>query len=135
MHHLLKDPWRNTRYARAGKVGEVPTRWLMKFRGNHLRRSPGRMARLTEDIRKNGIRKPLMLLVGKQDRRVQLAEGNHRLVAAFLSRMDTVPVYVMVQRNIVFGQSAVCREMNKLPRTGHFPSIAHPDQVFDRYHT
>lgn len=130
----VPTPWKDNVYAQKGIAEEVEISFLEPFQGNPLRYSDERMAELVEDIRQNGLREPIMILIGQEDRRVQIGEGNHRLFAAKLAGLTKIPARVMRQRNIHFGWSKVCNHMSNVPEYGYFPADAAPSKVFDELH-
>jgi hypothetical protein len=50
--------------------------------------------KLTEDLKKNGMKEPIILGVNKLTKRALVTDGNHRLVAAKKANMNLVPVQI-----------------------------------------
>ncbi len=77
---------------------------------------------LTEDIRQNGLKSPLIIQYGKNDRRAKLGEGNHRLVAAERLGISHLPARVL--------RTSTCPDGYPVP--GHkeeFDQYGHPRHV------
>ena len=77
-------------------VEDVPINWLQKLEGNWV--NPSKVAKIKEDIRKNGIKSPLIINVGKKSRTAELGEGNHRLAALAQLGFTHAPARVVVGR-------------------------------------
>ena len=122
------EPWRADSYALNGKVELIPVRFLMFFRGNALGKTD--LDTLTEDMRANGVREPLILTVGQRDRKVKLGEGNHRVEAAIRLDATHLPVRVLRMQFIAEG-GVVFDRMARVPVDSYFPADAPPSAVFD----
>jgi hypothetical protein len=137
-----RDLWRQEGYAKHTEL--VAVERLLQFRGNDLRdttkvqnlttgeyeRVP--FAALVQSIRERGIDEPLLLIVGKKDRRACLGEGNHRLMAAQAAGLDYVPVRCNVQSSgshCERGGIDVSDNL-KVPANEWFPADTKPSDVF-----
>ena len=148
-----EDDWRKGKSVERGLVAEVPIDWLWKFRTERgqlpsdwdewseekkrviegmggvdliIKIERENIERIKEDISKNGLQTPLILDVGRDDGRVVLGEGNHRLVALKELGYEKVPVIVSVA-NFTFGGIEYPTDVQK---TVYFPSYASPLHVF-----
>lgn len=120
----------NPRYG--GKVGLVPIPFLKKYQGNKLRSTPEEMEELKSDIKKNGLKEPVVMSVGQKDRTATVGEGNHRVEALRQLGYTHAPVHVTRYQN---AGGKECNQMSKLPKEDYFPANNHPDNVFDHYDT
>ena len=103
----------------------VPTRTLRSIPGNNLRYDP---VELTEDVRANGIREPLVLQYHQKNRTVLLGEGNHRLEAARRVGLEHVPTRVM--RYNMEGPGKPVRGIDP-NEDGYVPGELRPSQIMD----
>ena len=76
----------------------------------------------------NGIQEPLIIVVGKSDHRVYLAEGNHRLAAAKLVNIDWLPVRVIIYKEAAKGKEFGDELL--IPYEGYVSSDLPPSKVF-----
>ncbi len=74
----------------------VPISWLRKLPGNKLRHDSDHVQGMSNDIKKNGINSPLIIMAGKDSRTAKLGEGNHRLAALHRAGYTHAPARVMV---------------------------------------
>lgn len=91
-------------------VEHVPVEVMDKFRDPDTDRwkpveeenagfGPAHIRNLAEAIKKNGIREPLIVIYGQEERKAVLGEGHHRLEAAKLLGHKDVPVRVIRQHS------------------------------------
>jgi hypothetical protein len=125
------SPWRDDVYTKAGKVSLVPVKWLKKFQGNRLRRDDAKMKEFAEQLAVEGLREPISLTIGQQDRRVSVGEGNHRMFAMEMNGEEYVPVRVVRTQNNIGGK--YYDKMSKVPVDDYFPADASPLDVFDTF--
>lgn len=144
-----KNTWKNSQAYEDGLVGEVPIDWLWQFRNKKRGEMPpnwddlkvrekyeGReleaknerenIERIKKDILENGLISPLHLVVGKDDERVSLEEGNHRLVALKELGYEKVPIIVYISEFTFSG----IEYFTDVQKTKYFPSRANPINVF-----
>lgn len=82
-------------HAYEDEIEMVPTSSMHPLREYDREKQPNTdLDALTEDIRTNGIREPMILLYGQDDRKAVIGEGNHRLAAAERLGMEEVPARV-----------------------------------------
>lgn len=103
----------------------VPVSAMSGIPGNRLRYDP---SELTEDIRQNGIREPLLLAYSQKSRTVVLGEGNHRLEAARRLGMEHVPVRAV--RYNMEGPGKPVRGIDP-DESGYVPGDLRPSQIMD----
>jgi len=103
----------------------VPTEALRGIPGNNLRYDP---VELTENIRQNGIRDPLILQYHQKNRTVILGEGNHRLESARRLGLESVPVRAM--RYNMEGRGKPVRGIDP-DESGYVPGVLRPSQIMD----
>jgi ParB-like nuclease domain len=125
------SPWKDDAYAKAGKVSLVPVKWLKKFQGNNLRRDDAQMKEFAEKLKTEGLREPISLTIGQQDRRVSVGEGNHRMFAMEMNGEEFVPVRVVRTQKNLGGK--YYDKMSQVPQYDYFPADANPLQVFDTF--
>lgn len=82
---------------RGQAVEEVPVALVLPFRDKA--RSGRRVNELADDIKRRGIKEPLVLEIGENGRGL-LTDGNHRLAAAIEAGLQTVPVRTFIRKSI-----------------------------------
>ncbi len=97
-NRVLQHPW-----SRLGLVRQCPT-WLLKALSNPL--SNNKTDLLTgdvvhqdlvwEDIKKNGMQEPLLIIVGWENKVIRLESGNHRIQTAIQDGYTHLPVALQV---------------------------------------
>ena len=118
-------------YFEAGKVSLVPVHWLKKFQGNPLRRDEKEMKEFKEQLMKEGLKDPVYIMVGRDDRRVSVGEGNHRMNAFIDMGMDYVPARVATYRTNSGHYSQFYDKMSRVPVNDYYSADANPKEVFD----
>lgn len=121
--------WRREYPELAGVVDLVPPKWLYRLRGNTLRID---VTELMADIDRNGMLWPVIILVGKEDRRARIGEGNHRIEAALRLNLDAIPARVIVQQR-EHGRPGFSHDVSAdllIPEEGYVPSDMRPSKVF-----
>lgn len=112
-------------------VDLVPTRWLADLRGNALRND---VTDLMADIKENGVRSPVHIIVGQKDRYARIGEGNHRIEAALRLKLKSLPAMVFVYQNAQnrgIGQYSHWVDSDLLiPVEGYVPAEMKPSKVF-----
>lgn len=78
------------------KIEYVPVHWLKGMRGNELRHGDDEIWEMSQDIRRHGMRNPVIISAGKNSRTAKVGEGNHRVEAADLEGFTHVPAWVSV---------------------------------------
>jgi ParB-like nuclease domain len=126
------QPWKKSAYVSAGKVDEVPVHWLKKFQGNPLRRDKAGMTEFAWKLKSEGLEEPILIIIGQEDRRVSIGEGNHRTFAFEEAGFDKIPARVMRQRTNPSG--VYYDKMDKVPVDDYFKGDASPKEVFDTYY-
>lgn len=124
-----RDAWRREYPELAGVVDLVPPKWLYRLRGNTLRID---VTELMADIDRNGMLWPVIILVGKEDRRARIGEGNHRIEAALRLNLDAIPARVIVQQR-EHGRPGFSHDVSAdllIPEEGYVPSDMRPSKVF-----
>jgi hypothetical protein len=127
----MPTPWKKGAYNQAGKVAEVPAHWLSKFQGNSLRRDSSEMKEFAEKLKEEGLKDPVMIIIGQEDRRVSIGEGNHRTFAFIEAGLDKVPARVVRQRTNSGG--VYYDKMERVPQYDYFKADASPEEVFDTF--
>lgn len=130
---MCLKPWKENTYYKTGKVAEISVEWLRQFTGNKLRKNKEQMAEFIDNIILNGIKEPLMLVIGQKDRRVVLGEGNHRLYAAQAIGYKKVPVRVLRYNKLGDDRGIFYDKMSRVPVKGYFPADSSPLEVFDDF--
>lgn len=117
--NLNEDLFRNRH------VEMVPIEAMSGIPGNRLRYNP---EELTEDIRANGIREPLIIQYHQKNRTVRLGEGNHRLEAARRLGMEHVPV-----RAVRYNMESYGKQVRGVDPDddGYVPGELRPSQIMD----
>jgi hypothetical protein len=82
-----------------GGLTSLPLSELNKIPKGRLHNSAESQQKLKEDISKNGIQEPLVLIYSVKDNALRLKEGHHRLDAANNLGLTNVPVKVQVEWN------------------------------------
>ena len=127
------DTWKNER-AYVNKVKYVPIEWLLQFKGNQLRRTEEQMFELYQDIKTNGLKDPLWMAVGKENRKIILGEGNHRLELFRRFGLDEVPLIIGLQNNAYQGLGLPPYDYPYLKDLTYVErGLVHPDVVFTKY--
>jgi len=111
---------------------------LIALRGNKVSDTHHykNMEELKADIvKEGGLREPVTIQVGKNDRRAMVGEGNHRVQAAKELGYDYIPTRVWVQRNVGFssfeGAGRSIKREDLLPKANeYFSADAKPSEVF-----
>ncbi len=126
-----KDP-KAPIYDYGSKVENVPISWLLKLPGNDQRLSIDEMADLQKRLVAEGLRDPVIIVVGKKSRTAKLGEGNHRLKIAHRLGYTSLAARVIVgseygseKHNAATIGPDLIPEPNK-----YFPSDAAPSDVF-----
>jgi hypothetical protein len=137
------EPWRENAYTKAGKVDLLPISWMKQFPYNKLRYDPavtgggpdGKSGSLVDDVKQNGLQEPLMMEFGKDDHRISLGEGNHRLRAAELAGHTHVPVRMQRATTLDPKQSYNNHgdPMSRVKPGEYFFGEAAPSDVFDNF--
>lgn len=113
-------------------VENVPISWLKKLPGNKFRHSDEEINKMSDDIKKNGLKEPLIVNVGKETRTAKLGEGNHRLEALRRAGYTHAPTRVTVGRE--WGkehQHTHNLDHDLKPKPGeYFSSDSRPSEVF-----
>lgn len=132
----MPQPWKNTALAKAGKVALVPVRWLSKFQGNSLRHDSKEMKELAEDILKNGLKEPVHIEIGQEDRKVGIGEGNHRTFAFIEAGLDYIPatVYRNSSGKTYSSTAKYYDKMHSIPKDDYIPANMNPYEVFDTFY-
>lgn len=149
---INKEPWRESNIIEF--IDEVPIDWLWQFREYDRGQEPDNpyalfpnddeetvrqwvsaivkeerktIKNLKKDIMENGLKSPLLLLVGMSDGKVSLGEGNHRIKALKELGYKKVPVTVVRYKNVGNG---IIYDMPAVTNTHYFPGNAKPTNVF-----
>lgn len=128
----MPKPYEKDPYFKAGKVSLVPVHWLKKFQGNSLRRDSKAMQEFAEELKRDGLTDPVMMIIGQEDRNVSVGEGNHRMNAFELAGLDYVPV--RVARSMTNLRGTYYDKMSRVPEDEYFPADASPENVFDTFY-
>lgn len=130
---MISEVWKNQQtYARKAKY--VPIEWLLQFKGNNLRKSEEEMMELQEDLIDNGLQDPLWMSVGKEDHKIKLGEGNHRLEIFRRLGLKEVPIIVGLQNKSYESggfEPYYYPHLNNLEDLER--GLIHPDKVFSKY--
>lgn len=131
----MPKPYEDSAYFKAGKVDLVPVRWLMKFQGNNLRKDDDGMKEFADKLVKEGLREPVMLMIGQADKTVGLGEGNHRMNAFIKAGLDYIPVRVARRTgNVGTPFHQYYDRMSNVPTDDYFKADASPKEVFDTFY-
>lgn len=115
------------RYERPDVVEMVPVSSLSRFATQEIDKS--KVAKLVADIRKNGLRQPLVIIYGEKGGNAYLGEGNHRLAAAIEAGLDEVPVRVSVSGKIADWHNPVPVTRVEGDKRGQIPSDLAPSRL------
>jgi hypothetical protein len=126
----MPKPWEKTGYGKFAE--EVPVHWLTKFQGNSLRRDDKEMDKFAEELKKDGLKDPVMVIIGQEDRKVSIGEGNHRTFAFLRAGLDKVPVRVV--RNRTNPGGVFYDKMHTIPTDDYVKGDLKPSEVFDTYY-
>ncbi|MFF2532211.1 ParB N-terminal domain-containing protein [Brevibacillus sp. NPDC058079] len=96
----LLEPWRINGYTKAGMVKELPISWVEQFIGKPILKTVQAKETLKEDIERNGLKNPIVLLVGQKDRRLRIKTGHTRLAIYKEIGYDSIPVICEVVSEI-----------------------------------
>jgi hypothetical protein len=129
----IPDTYKKSPYYSAGKISLVPVHWLKKFQGNPLRRDDDEMQDFAEQLQKEGLKDPVMIIIGQQDRRVSVGEGNHRMNAFIKAGLDYVPARVSRQQRNDGRGTYYYDKMERVPSDDYFKADASPEEVFDTF--
>lgn len=130
----MPESYKKSPYFQAGKVSLVPVHWLQKFQGNSLRRDKSEMREFANQLLEEGLKDPVMMIIGQQDRRVSIGEGNHRTFAHLYAGLDYVPVRVSRQQKNEGGMTVYYDKMSAVPKDDYFKADASPEEVFDTFY-
>jgi hypothetical protein len=122
-----RDAWQTAHPELRKLVDLVSPHWLYRLRGNELRND---VSELTADIDRMGVLWPVIIIVGKLDRRAYIGEGNHRIEAALRLKLDLIPARVIVQREAHGQYSYDVSDDLLIPSEGYVPSDMKPSKVF-----
>ena len=81
-------------------IEDIEIAFLNQFIGNRKRLGEDAYEALKMDIAKNGLTDPLYLIVGKEDKKVKLGEGNHRFHILKELGCAVAPVVIEVRRTL-----------------------------------
>lgn len=100
----IKEIWREHPLYKQGKIEQIPTEWVWKYRGDDV--SPEAdlldgtivdMDALWENILEAGLYNPLIMRVGLKNKKFRLESGNHRIQVLRQHKILMVPVTVQVR--------------------------------------
>ena len=131
MEKNMPKPYEKNPYFKEGKVSLVPVHWLKKFQGNPLRRYDDQMQEFSQELVRDGLKEPVMISIGQEDRKVSVGEGNHRMNAFILAGLDYVPARVVRSKTNWGVYSQFYDKMSRVPVDGYFKGDASPEEVFD----
>ena len=99
--HDGTDPERFKGHPYESKIEHVAIEHLVPLREYDREEKKGftDLNALTENIRQHGVKEPLIMEYGQNDRRAYIGEGNHRLAAAVRLGLPALPVRVMRRRD------------------------------------
>ncbi|MBY0538438.1 hypothetical protein K2P47_03500 [Patescibacteria group bacterium] len=96
--------WKNHPLTLAGHVELVPTSWLYQYRGVDVTPAADlrdgslvNLDQLWDDIQSNGLYDPLIIRVGRKNRKFRLESGNHRIQVFMKHGIPFTPATVEVQ--------------------------------------
>lgn len=101
---LITPKWKTHPLTLAGHVELVPTAWLYQYRGTDV--TPGTdlkdgssvsMDQLWENIKLEGLHDPVIIRVGKGNKKFRLESGNHRIQVLMKYGVLFTPATVEVQ--------------------------------------
>ncbi|MES2966183.1 MAG: ParB N-terminal domain-containing protein [Patescibacteria group bacterium] len=100
----ITPKWKNHPLTLAGNVELVPTAWLSQYRGIDVTPatdlkdgSPANMDQLWENIKSDGLYDPVIIRVGKANKKFRLESGNHRIQVLMKHAVAFTPATVEVQ--------------------------------------
>lgn len=100
----LTPKWKTHPLTLAGHVELVPTAWLYQYRGRDV--TPGvdlldgtivDMEKLWQNIQQDGLYDPVIIRVGKENKKFRLESGNHRIQVFMKYGVSFTPATVEVQ--------------------------------------
>lgn len=100
----MKPTWKEHQLTKAGVVEELPLEWVWQYFSydvtSHTQDEDGTEVSLTglwKAIEANGMRDPLIIRVGLENRKMRLEAGNHRIQLLRKHGIEKVPVAVQVR--------------------------------------
>lgn len=89
------------------------------------------LAKFTEELKKDGLKEPVMISIGQRDRQVSVGEGNHRMNAFINMGMDYIPARVTRGTDNYGAWTYYYDKMSRVPLDDYFPADSKPTDVFD----
>ena len=102
----LTPKWKTHPLTLAGHVELVPTDWLFQYRGTDV--TPGvdlldgtivDMETLWKNIQQDGLYDPVIIRLGRENKKFRLESGNHRIQVFMKYKVAYTPATVQVQDN------------------------------------
>lgn len=100
----IKEKWKNNPLYKQGKIELIPTEWVWKYYGKDVSDKADLidgtivdMNGLWENICKEGLYNPLIIRVGKNNKKFRLESGNHRIQLFHDKKIEMIPVTVQVK--------------------------------------
>ena len=103
---LLTSKWKTHPLTLAGHVELVPTDWLYQYRGEDVTAGIDLkdgttidIEALWQNIQQDGLYDPVIIRVGKENKKFRLESGNHRIQVFMKYKVAYTPATVQVQDN------------------------------------
>ena len=103
---LLNPKWKTHPLTLAGHVELVPTDWLYQYRGEDVTAGIDSkdgttldIESLWQNIQQDGLYDPVIIRVGKENKKFRLEAGNHRIQVFKKYGLEFTPATVQVQDN------------------------------------
>ncbi len=100
----ITPQWKTHPLTLAGHVELVPTAWLYKYRGSDVTLGVDLldgtivdMEKLWQNIQQDGLYDPVIIRVGKENKKFRLESGNHRIQVFKKYGVEFTPATVQVQ--------------------------------------
>lgn len=109
-------------------VQMVPTSQVAKYHSHNRRTEPwgSNMDELKADIQKNGVKEPIVLKYGTEDRKLHVWDGDHRILAAEELGIKELPVRVITAKKTDDGYG---KPVAGYKGTGEVPEHLKPSEV------
>ena len=100
----LPESWRSHTLTLQGKVSLMPTEWVWQYRVQDVSEytnldDTNKMVNLEElwsDIKRNGLKDPLIIRVGVKNKKIRLESGNHRIQVLKIHGIELCPVTIQI---------------------------------------
>ncbi len=126
----MKEPWRNDTYSHVTELVRVSFMDTFKEfdRLKKTWKPDGYLQELANDIKKNGIKDPLIASYNPTNQEILLIEGNHRLAVAKMLGITHLPLRIVRSRYTV--GTYIPNGLSYKTAIGHINGDLKPSEVF-----